>query len=194
MPKSKTKINPKCIERVKQIIRESGMTQKEFAKKVLFYEQQTLSKIVNGKAPLTRESAARIAAYFENINDAWLLGESDIKSKDKYSFYNSIVDAVSKENVAFEALVDCLDCPEDIYDNAFRLYLHSMRLSTTGVPVGEPSKIPPYLTHCDIGVADEDGNILAVLTPQEEYEIAQEIAEFAEFKIKKLIERSGTDG
>ena len=58
MPKSKTEINPVSIERVKQVINESGMTQKDFAKKVLFYEQQTLSKIVNGKAPLTRESAA----------------------------------------------------------------------------------------------------------------------------------------
>lgn len=81
MPKSKTEINPVSIERVKQVINESGMTQKDFAKKVLFYEQQTLSKIVNGKAPLTRESAARIAQYFEDINAAWLMGESDCKTE-----------------------------------------------------------------------------------------------------------------
>lgn len=194
MPKSKTEINPKSIERVKQVIKESGMTQKEFAKKVLFYEQQTLSKIVNGKAPLTRESAARIAAYFEDINDAWLLGESDIKSKDISSFYDYVFEESAKEHAAFEALIDCLAYPDELYDNAFKLYLHSMGLSIECVPVGEPSKTPPYLAPCHSGVADEGGNILAVLTPQEEYEIAQEIAEFAEFKIKKLIERSGADG
>mgnify|MGYP004601212983 FL=1 len=194
MPKSKTEINPVSIERVKQVINESGMTQKDFAKKVLFYEQQTLSKIVNGKAPLTRESAARIAAYFEDINDAWLLGESDIRSKDDYSFYNGLFDESAKDFAAFEELLDRLSYPDEIYENAFKLYLHSMGLSTKCVPVGEPSKKPPYLTPCHTGVADEDENILAVLTPQEIYEIAREIADFAEFKIKKLIEGSKADG
>lgn len=194
MPKSKTEINPVSIERVKQVINESGMTQKDFAKKVLFYEQQTLSKIVNGKAPLTRESAARIAQYFEDINAAWLMGESDYKSKGEYSFYDDIIVAVQKENDALEALLDCSTFPDDFYINAFKLFLHSMGLTSKYVPLEDPSKENPFSTVQALCITDEYGNICAVFAEQEEYKIAREIADFAEFKIKKLIEGSKADG
>ncbi len=194
MPKSKTEINPVSIERVKQVINESGMTQKDFAKKVLFYEQQTLSKIVNGKAPFTRESAARIAQYFEDINAAWLMGESNFKTKFEQSCYDEMFSAINEQCEAWCAVLNSLTCSYECYDKAFELYLHSMGLALEDVPIELTSKDPAFSTAYALGITDGNGNICALLTMQEKGSIAQEIADFAEFKIKKLIEGSKADG
>lgn len=194
MPKSKTEINPVSIERIKQVINESGMTQKDFAKKVLFYEQQTLSKIVNGKAPLTRESAARIAQYFKDINAAWLMGESSYKSKDEYSFYNDIIAKAEKEAAEWEVFINRIIFCDEFYDKAFELYLHSMGLALEDVPLEPVSEDPSFSTAYALGITDGHGNVCTLLTMQEKDAIAQEIADFAEFKIKKLIEGSKADG
>lgn len=191
MPKSKTKINPVSIERVKQVINESGMTQKDFAKKVLFYEQQTLSKIVNGKAPLTRESAARIAQYFKDINAAWLMGESDCKTKHEqefYDFYADLCGEIQKEDEAWQTILDSCSCGFSLFEKSFKLYLHSMGYTLDYLRPPVEEGVVRY------SIVDTEGNLCMVLTVQEEAEIVREIADFAEFKIKKLIEGSKADG
>lgn len=195
MPKSKTEINPVSIERVKQVINESGMTQKDFAKKVLFYEQQTLSKIVNGKAPLTRESAARIAQYFEDINAAWLMGESDCKTLSEQKDYDYMVEDIQAKNQEMKDWNDTLQFISSFEAKikAFELYAVAAGYSLDAC-LDEEDEFGLIGSHNFIFLIDGKESVRVPLLINEEVQIAQEIADFAEFKIKKLIEGSKADG
>lgn len=73
MSRAKIEINLIANERVKCCIQDSGMSQKNFAEKI-FCSQQHLSRIVNGKAPVTWETAARISELLPGISAAWIMG------------------------------------------------------------------------------------------------------------------------
>ncbi len=197
MPKSKTEINPVSIERVKQVINESGMTQKDFAKKVLFYEQQTLSKIVNGKAPLTRESAARIAQYFEDINAAWLMGESDCKTLSEQKDYDYMVEDIQARNQEMKDWHDTLQSISSLEAKikAFELYAVAAGYLLDDLidEEDEFGLVGNYHFKFLIDIGRRE-SVRVPLLIAEEAQIAQEIADFAEFKIKKLIEGSKADG
>lgn len=74
-----------CAERVKQIVNESGMTQKEFAEKVVHCTQQHMSHLTHGVSPITVEIAMLISDYFTNICTEWILGKTDIKDREDYA-------------------------------------------------------------------------------------------------------------
>ncbi len=74
-----------CAERVKQIVNESGMTQKEFAEKVVHCTQQHMSRLTHGVSPITVEIAMLISDYFTNICTEWILGKTDIKDREDYA-------------------------------------------------------------------------------------------------------------
>lgn len=74
-----------CAERVKQIVNESSMTQKEFAEKVAHITPQHMNRLLRGKSPVTAETAALISDYFTNICTEWILGKTDIKDREDYA-------------------------------------------------------------------------------------------------------------
>lgn len=74
-----------CAERVNQIVNESGMTQKEFAEKVVHCTQQHMSRLMRGDSPVTAETAVLISNYFTNICTEWILGKTDIKDREDYA-------------------------------------------------------------------------------------------------------------
>ena len=74
-----------CAERVNQIVNESGMTQKEFAEKVVHLTPQHMNRLLRGKSPVTAETAALISDYFTNICTEWILGKTDIKDREDYA-------------------------------------------------------------------------------------------------------------
>lgn len=81
MSRSKNEINLIANERVKSCVQSSGLSQKEFAEKV-FCSQQHLSRIVNGKAPVTWETATKISELLPNISANWIMG-GQYKSDDE---------------------------------------------------------------------------------------------------------------
>ncbi len=76
MPRKKVDINPKWAENLKRVLKDQGLTQKELASKI-YISQQQISKIMNGKAPLTEGTADAIRKAFPRYRKAWLLGFDD---------------------------------------------------------------------------------------------------------------------
>ena len=72
---SKAKVEPQSVraERLKEIIKNEGLTQNLLADKVSV-TQQSISRIMQGKQALTEGMARRIVAVFPAYNVEWLLG------------------------------------------------------------------------------------------------------------------------
>lgn len=73
-------INPEPGKRLRILCDECGVSQKSLAECV-YISEQTISKIVNGKANLTRETAEKVIEKFPKYNLEWLLAFSDEKTK-----------------------------------------------------------------------------------------------------------------
>lgn len=95
MGRKPVKINPKKGERVKQLLNEYNVTQKEIAA-VLHYSPEQISYIVNGKRDLTEPAAQELVDYFNSLSDedadkprqlsklirlSWLMGYDDYKTE-----------------------------------------------------------------------------------------------------------------
>lgn len=76
-------------DRLKEILNNSGLTQKEFVKRVQYYSgsgfhEVTLSKIKNGHEKLSEKTAEDIIKAFPEYNLSWLLGYTSSKTGDEY--------------------------------------------------------------------------------------------------------------
>lgn len=98
MGRKPVKINPKKGERVKQLLNEYNVTQKEIAA-VLHYSPEQISYIVNGKRDLTEPAAQELVDYFNSLSGenadkprqlrqssklirlSWLMGYDDYKTE-----------------------------------------------------------------------------------------------------------------
>ena len=89
MPKKPTEIKSIHAVRLKSLLREQNIKQNQLSemlkKNYSTLSQQTLSKIITGKAPLTTERAYDIIALFPFYRIEWLLGDAD----DAFRFQNS---------------------------------------------------------------------------------------------------------
>lgn len=119
MPKIKQKINPKSAERLKQLYKERNITQMWLSEQTGI-SQNTLSRIVNGKAPLSHRVAADIVMLFPDIRTEWLMGEDDFltemdKLKDSlgnlHNTYGLITQLMALHGYTFRE-VDLSDCSE----------------------------------------------------------------------------------
>lgn len=79
MPIQKTEIKPEHAVRLKRLLDEQNINQKELSRRLKEryspLSQQLLSRIMTGKAPLTKERANDIVALFPFYRAEWLLGE-----------------------------------------------------------------------------------------------------------------------
>lgn len=82
MSRRATAVNPQSAIRLKQLYDEYNMSQAEFSKKTGI-SQNTLSRICNGKHPLTQSIAQVIVDAFPEINLEWLMciGEDMTESR-----------------------------------------------------------------------------------------------------------------
>lgn len=76
MAKIKQEINPKCAERLKELCKRFNTTQTAISEKA-YISQNTLSKIAQGKAPMTYTVASAIASVFPSVSVEWLMGTDD---------------------------------------------------------------------------------------------------------------------
>lgn len=72
MARRQVKINPIRGERLKTLCKEQGITQAELSERI-FLSQQTVSKIVQGKANLTESTAATIVRVFPGYRYDWIM-------------------------------------------------------------------------------------------------------------------------
>lgn len=82
MGRKKVKINPECGKRLKIILEEQNITQKNLSE-MINLSQQTISQIIQGKATLTAENVDRIISLFPQYNIYWLLGYDKCKTNDE---------------------------------------------------------------------------------------------------------------
>lgn len=80
MAKTKQEVNPKSADRLKQLYRTRNITQFWLSEKTGI-SQNTLSRIANGKAPLSHRIAGDIIELFPDIRAEWLMGEDDFQTE-----------------------------------------------------------------------------------------------------------------
>lgn len=83
MPKTKQKINPETGKRLKKLLKEAKLTQKQLHRKIKI-SQQRISDIITGRCALTENVASKICDLknFKNYDllKEWLYCEEDFKS------------------------------------------------------------------------------------------------------------------
>lgn len=82
MPHPKAEINPLWGERLKILLKEVDLRQSQLAAKIPI-SQQTISKIINGSASLTLQTAQRIVDLYPQYRIEWLTGRDDYKTLDE---------------------------------------------------------------------------------------------------------------
>ena len=102
MPHPKQIINPLSSERLKILLGELKITQNDLANRI-YVTQQTISKIVNQKAPLTQKNAELIEKEFPPYRAAWLLGLDDFKTKAEL-FLRPLAESTAEHDIMFSAL------------------------------------------------------------------------------------------
>lgn len=82
MGRIKVEINPVCGERLRQLIKDNGTTQKQLAKDIGVSEQ-TIYNIVRGKFSLTEAVAKLILEKYPTYcTDLWLLGKAEYRTSE----------------------------------------------------------------------------------------------------------------
>ena len=83
MSRPTKEINPKQAKNFKKFLEDTGIPQKELAKKIFISEQQ-ISKIKNGKASLTMDVAEAINKVFPSYRVGWFLGYDEFETDEDF--------------------------------------------------------------------------------------------------------------
>lgn len=89
MGRKQIKINAIRGKRLKTLLNEKKIDQKEFAEEI-GYSAEHISYIINGKRNLTEDAAGRIAEKFPDIRIGWLLGWDDFKTEEDENEYERL--------------------------------------------------------------------------------------------------------
>ena len=81
MPHPRATINPLWAKRLKELCEDNKVSQAKLAERIPI-SQQTISKIINGKATLTLQTAQRIIELFPSYRIEWLTGADNYKTLD----------------------------------------------------------------------------------------------------------------
>ena len=157
-----------CAERVNQIVNESGMTQKEFAEKVVHLTPQHMNRLLRGKSPVTAETAALISDYFTNICTEWILGKTDIKDREDYAVqckFETPFERAEAREIEWQKILHSSNYA-DKQIKALELILYNQGLSL------ELNKKSEYI----IFETDNRGSVLATFTHSEMDQLLKRMA------------------
>ena len=102
MSKQRAEINPISADRVKEILRRENITQTQLSDRI-FQSQQNISRIIQKRQPLTKETAEAIVAAFpdKRYRAAYLLGyDDDLTEDDRFDRVISNLETEHDKNVA----------------------------------------------------------------------------------------------
>ena len=169
--------------RLREIRDASGLSQKQFAKKAS-YQQQRISAVECGDAPMTTGLANAIAQNFP-VRAEYLLCWDDYRTDADYhsNYLKSLENGLDKFDL--DALFS--------HDDAFEKLLNERGYETK---LADVLKYPDVrlikddeILSSDIAVI-KDGNVLCILTPAEEEALQNDVLDYYEFKIKKLAQQA----
>lgn len=105
MAKRKLEINAECGARLKLLLSEHKMTQKDLAKQ-LGYTEQHMSLLIKGERRLTEEAARNIVKQFPDVCYEWLMGYDDFRSREEKFSYE--LDQAFRSREMAQSLLDHL--------------------------------------------------------------------------------------
>ena len=195
MPRMKSEINYESALRIKEILEDNNVKQKELAEK-LHYSEQHISLILTGKRPLPVETAKEIARLFPPVRFEWIMGYDDFRTPTEYREFPFAKKAVDKQfakqavsmlaatsgyQFKVEGSNGCAISPEDVFgmtkENRELLEKHISEIRGDCV-------YAILLNGEKMGEISIDGF----------NQIVAEIRDFVEFKLSRLCNRGANNG
>lgn len=162
-------------KRLKQFIRETGITQKQLSNETNI-SQQSISAMIQEKANVTELTAQIIAAKYPEYSVEWLLGFSDYKNATEKNLA-----VISRARHAGDLLFEGL--------NAFaELAGYHITLAS---PVQNKSTVEVALKMVRDGYKFSHNGISIQLSLEEMNAFENEVCDFVELQLKHLFKRKG---
>lgn len=208
-------INPKCGERVKELLRKNKKTQTWLADKLGITEVH-LSNIVRGEKRLTEKRALEIVELFPTYRFEWLMGIDDYPtieeknlSDEKNSHIRDVINSMNKMQLyhnKIEALEKYFDYYNiDVFPPLGVLYSDETideakssrsRRDIDGIDIVSEDTLFVIMQYARADswrcsdYKDDKDRIVGVCKGSELLEFADSLLEYAEFKVKKFLKRS----
>ena len=171
MPRKPVEVNQECGQRLKLLLKERDITQKDLAAR-LGYEPQHISNIVRGNRRLTGDIADRITReIFPDVRPEWLLCRDDFKTQ-------------AEKELAAKAEWEAEQETCRLYDKAFRLFIDGIE-DKSGVGLhsqGVYSLIGEYIV-----VTDKTGKAVGAVPAEAFDKMREELEHYASYLVNLLV-------
>lgn len=177
MGRKRVEIKPEPAERLKQLCDEENIKQQELAA-MICTSPQTISKIINRKSSLTEDNAARIVALYPKYRFEWLMGYDPYKTNAE--LFMGVISDTQKESdmmmlglKAFASLCGFEISPElsDSNQTDLASFIHRLH---SGYSISRNGK-------------------KALISLEEMNHIQNEVCDFIEFKLSRLVKEANND-
>lgn len=171
MPRKPVEVNRECGQRLKLLLKERNITQKDLAVR-LGYEPQHISNIVRGNRRLTGDIADRITSeIFPDVRPDWLLCRDNFKTQ-------------AEKELAAKAEWEAGQETARLYDKAFRLFIDGIE-DKSGVGLhsqGVDSLIGEYIV-----VTDKTGKAVGAVPAEAFDKMREELEHYASYLVNLLV-------
>ena len=171
MPRKPVEVNQECGQRLKLLLKERNITQKDLAAR-LGYEPQHISNIVRGNRRLNGDIADRITReIFPDVRPEWLLCRDDFKTQ-------------AEKELAAKAEWEAGQETARLYDKAFRLFIDGIE-DKSGVGLhsqGVDSLIGEYIV-----VTDKTGKAVGAVPAEAFDQLRDELEHYASYLVNLLV-------
>lgn len=197
--KSRTEINLECVNRLKKLLSDHDTTQTELCKMTGF-SMNTISKICNGKSPLTPYVAGEIVKCFPGTRYEWLMGNDEFETElllQGYKAFRPYMEKKKREKAVssfFRSLnlSFSFNVPDD---PKWKLSTDEFISRATDKELEKAFTEAEDLLHSPSSyVIEKDGEVLGYCSQQEKNALFEEIFDFAEFSLLKLCNRRVNNG
>lgn len=171
MPRPKLELNPIRGKRLKQIIREKGISQQALSK-TIHISQQAISAMVNERANLTETTAKAVIKLYPEYRYEWLMGYDDFKTRD--DMY------LSKFSERFKAVSNQMD----FMNCVFRLNGYIIKY------IENDPNVPNIEFEKDYYAIFDGSNMIAKLSIEEFQNLNEELSNYSTYCVNRAIERS----
>ena len=171
MPRKPVEVNQECGQRLKLLLKERNITQKDLAAR-LGYEPQHISNIVRGNRRLNGDIADRITReIFPDVRPEWLLCRDDFKTQ-------------AEKELAAKAEWETGQETARLYDKAFRLFIDGIE-DKSGFGLhsqGVDSLIGEYIV-----VTDKTGKAVGAVPAEAFDQLRDELEHYASYLVNLLV-------
>ena len=171
MPRKPVEVNQECGPRLKLLLKERDITQKDLAAR-LGYEPQHISNIVRGNRRLTGDIADRITReIFPDVRPEWLLCRDEFKTQ-------------AEKELAAKAECEAEQETCRLSDKVFRLFIDGIE-DKSGVGLhsqGVDSLIGEYIV-----VTDKTGKAVGVVPAEAFDKMREELEHYASYLVNLLV-------